>query len=63
MNFAINYSIRSRHNDLQWIGAGYFLRNPVGLTVLSSFTRNQSNPPNGVHVQPNVFRVHERKGQ
>ena len=56
-------SFRTRHNDLQWTWAWNIFRDPLGLTLLPSATRNQSHSPNDLHFQPNVFRIHERQGE
>jgi hypothetical protein len=32
-------------------------------SLLSGPARDQPDPPNGLHLQPNVFRLHEREGK
>ena len=49
--------------DLQWLRTWKLFWNSLDISMLSSFERHQSNSPNGVHFQPNVFRVHECQGK
>ena len=49
--------------DIQWLRTWKLFWNSLDISMLSSFERHQSNSPNGVHFQPNVFRVHECQGK
>ena len=57
------FSFRPGYHDLQWHGIGNLLWDPLDFTMLPSLTWNQSNFADGLHLQPNVFRIYERTGK
>ncbi len=61
--FLLNSSIWTWHNDLQRSWVGNFFRDSLELSLLPSPQRNQSYPPDGLHLQPDVLRLHERSGE
>ena len=56
------YSFWIGNNDLQWLRAWNIFWDPMELAMLSSSPRNQPHLTNDLHIQPNVFCIHERAG-
>ena len=56
-------SFRTRLDGVQRNGAGLVLRDPLELSLLPGAQGHQPHPPDDLHLQPAVLRVHERKGE
>ena len=57
------FSVWTWHNDLQRSRAWNLLRDSLELSLLPGPSRDQPDPPDGLHLQPDVLRLHERKGE
>ena len=60
---SLHCSLRPRLDGVQRNGAGLVLRDPLELALLPGAQGNQPHPPDDLHLQPAVLRVHERKGK